>query len=266
MPTRRLFVPSLTPGRVVVDADEAHHARNVLRLEVGATVELFDATGQAASARVTSVEPQFACEVTEVRRASPRVQVHVASAVPKGDRADWMVEKLSELGVTSWTPLRTARSVVHPSGTGKLDRWKRIAVESAKQSRRAGVMEVRELADSGNLVFGQAFVLSTREGSKALGAMIEAEDREGEAPAEPMRMRESEASVVAHPHGSAGASPSHQITLLIGPEGGWTDEELSSFASRGVVEASLTDTILRIETAAVVAAAIVVTRLSEDPS
>jgi 16S rRNA (uracil1498-N3)-methyltransferase len=237
VPIRRLFIASLSPGRVVLDSDESHHARNVLRLQPGDTVELFDRAGRVAAAHVSELMPELTCEVTEVRAAQTGLLVHVASAVPKGDRADWMVEKLSELGVASWTPLRTARSVVHPEGKSKLERWNRIAIESAKQSRRAGLMEIRELCAVERLRFDRAAVLSTRDGAVPIA-----------------RFR-------SHVDGTDA-----RLTLLIGPEGGWTDEELDALAARGVREASLTDTVLRIETAAVVSAAVVLCTSAESPS
>jgi 16S rRNA (uracil1498-N3)-methyltransferase len=150
--------------------------------------------------------------------------ITLASAVPKNERADWLVEKLSELGVARWVPLKTARSVVHPAGTSKYDRWRRIAIESAKQSRRAGVMEIGELVPVDSLGFESAtpFLLSTREGSRPLASSL----------------------------------PKGPILLLIGPEGGWTEAELSGLVARGAIEASLTPTVLRLETAAVVAAGV----------
>src|SRR5687767_15989799 len=91
--------------------------------------------GRTASVRVGSVD-----------EAGPRgLDWTIAAAVPKGDRADWMVEKLSELGVEEFIPLASARSVVLPEGRNKRERWVRIATEAAKQSRRGGVMRVGEL-------------------------------------------------------------------------------------------------------------------------
>jgi 16S rRNA (uracil1498-N3)-methyltransferase len=139
-----------------------------------------------------------------------------------------MVEKLSELGAEAWVPLRTARSVVHPEGANKLDRWKRIAMESAKQCRRAGVMKVGELVGVKELVEGlrgrAAWYLST--GGKAVPI-----------------------SKVA-----GGVS---EVLMLIGPEGGWTEGEEDLFEANGLTGVKLTGTILRVETAAVAAGAVV---------
>ena len=164
-------------------------------------------------------------DVESVERRAAGRSITVASAVPKGDRADWMIEKLSELGVAAFIPLRTARSVVHPEGAGKLDRWNRIAVEAAKQSRRNGVMRIEPLASLTSLLPkiepGEGIFFST-----------------GDAPI---------VGTITAPKAS---------TLLIGPEGGWTADEEAAMRSRGLTPASPVPTILRIETAAVLSAGV----------
>jgi 16S rRNA (uracil1498-N3)-methyltransferase len=164
--------------------------------------------------------------------------VIIASAVPKGDRADWMIEKLSELGVSRFIPLATARSVVHPKGAGKLDRWRRIATESAKQSRRAGVLQIEPLT-----------ALDRFTESLESPAVFLSTD-----PKAPPIL--SCSSFILHPS---------SLCLLIGPEGGWTDDEMAAFARRNLTAAKLTETILRVETAAVVAAAIVMLAGKSNP-
>ncbi len=223
---RRAFVQTLHLGSVSLDANEAHHVRDVLRLANGEPIELFDAQGRRAIAMLDRVEREHVTALVDRIDDHGSVRsVTVASAVPKNERADWLVEKLSEIGVTRWVPLKTARSVVHPAGTSKFDRWKRIAVESAKQSRRVGVMEIGELVPIETLEMQNTtpILLSTRDGCVPLATSI----------------------------------PAGALTLLIGPEGGWTDAELDALKARGAIEASLTPTILRLETAAVVAAGVI---------
>lgn len=221
----------LTEGRVELDPPQAHHLRDVLRLGPGDAVEAFDDAGRVAPATIET------CDATRVILQVGRVTVSghscaivVASAVPKGERADWMIEKLSELGVSRYVPLKTARSVVHPSGAGKLDRWRRIATESARQSRRAGVMQIDELTalEEALQQLHNGLLLSTEPGAMSiLDASRQALDRT-----------------------AAG------VSLFIGPEGGWTSDELARCRSAGLTGVRLTETILRIETAAVAAAAV----------
>ncbi len=223
---RRAFVQALHLGSVSLDANEAHHVRDVLRLASGEPIELFDAAGRRGSAMLDRVDRDHVTAIVDrIDEHHLVCSITVASAVPKNERADWLVEKLSELGVARWVPLKTARSVVHPAGTSKSDRWKRIAVESAKQSRRAGLMAIADLSPVESLSIDgtQTFLLSTREAVPSLASSIK-----------------------------PGA-----VQLLIGPEGGWTDAEIELLLSRGAIEVSLTATILRLETAAVVAAGLV---------
>jgi 16S rRNA (uracil1498-N3)-methyltransferase len=225
--SRRVHVPDLYPGRLTLPAAEAQHVRDVLRVVVGDALELFDANGGTAVGTVVAVSSTaVTVDVSAVVQAarSP-VALTVAAAVPKGERADWMVEKLSELGVVRFVPLATARAVVLPAGRNKAQRWERIAVESAKQCRRPGVMAIDPVTPLAEVVRrGTAgWVLST--GPDAVPA------RRRAVPAE--------------------------LTVLVGPEGGWTPEELAACAAAGWAAVSLASTVLRVETAAVAAAAVV---------
>jgi 16S rRNA (uracil1498-N3)-methyltransferase len=245
---------ALHAGPVELDRDEAHHARDVLRLGVGDAVELFDDAGAVGRAVIERCDA--GAVVVRVDRVEPRPAagaLTIASAVPKGDRAEWMVEKLSELGVDRFVPLAAARSVVLPAGKNKRDRWQRIATEAAKQSRRAGVMRIEVLTEVVSLltpspgspeVTAQRLVRGWGEGSVCY---LDTDPRAQ--------------SLIDHLQSQISDLRS-QITLLIGPEGGWTDEETAVMRDRGLTGVKLTATILRVETAAVAAAAIVATWLA----
>jgi 16S rRNA (uracil1498-N3)-methyltransferase len=210
-------------ARVRVPAEVAHHMRGVLRVEEGEVVEVFDGRGGRARGKWAGVAEVVIEEWLPDGMSGRRVVV--ASAVPKGDRADWMVEKLTEVGVAVWVPLRTARSVVHPEGAGKTGRWDRIAKEAARQCGRASDLEIRPLTEVGKLEVAGGLVLSTREGCEALSAAV---------------------------NGGSG-----EVLLLVGPEGGWAEDEEWQLMERGARAVRLTPTILRVETAAVLAAGIV---------
>jgi 16S rRNA (uracil1498-N3)-methyltransferase len=230
---RRIHVKTaLRSGLLTLDATQAHHLRDVLRLDTGATVEVFDDTGNTAAATVETCDPHHVVlRVGDIIAAAIGHEIVVAAAVPKGDRADWMIEKLSELGVSRFIPLITQRSVVQPKGQNKLDRWQRIATESAKQSRRAGVMEI------GEIMTLERVVEVKDEGRKA--AMIYL-------------------SPSGIPISSSSSFLLHRSSfLLVGPEGGFTEDELALMDRRGLTGVKLTGTILRVETAAFAAAAVV---------
>jgi 16S rRNA (uracil1498-N3)-methyltransferase len=224
---RRFHTPRLVVGLNSLDARQGKHARDVLRLEEGTSVELFDDEGRTASGLLVFEKGKAAVRVENVQagESARAVVITVAAAIPKGERADWMVEKLSELGVSRFVPLAAERSVVVPEGTHKIERWQRIATESAKQSRRHGVMQIESITRLDDIVADSpAICLSTQNPAAPLPEVI-------------AELRDS-------------------IVLLIGPEGGWTNAELALCESAGVKFAKLTESILRTETAAVAAAAI----------
>ena len=226
---RRIHVPAVRVGEIVLDPAEAHHIRDVLRVTSGAEVELFDDGGAVARGVITTTGDTVVVRVETIDSlASNQLKLTVAAAVPKGDRADWMVEKLSELGVDEFVPLASERSVVLPRGTSKHERWQRIAMEAAKQSRRRGVMRIgtlTELLPAIECADSNGWFFSTAAGANSIA--------------------------------SASSSIREKLHLFIGPEGGWTPGEIALFDSKNLTPVALTATILRVETAAIAAAAIV---------
>jgi 16S rRNA (uracil1498-N3)-methyltransferase len=236
---RRLLVPTLAPGPNPLPSDQAHHARDVLRLAVGDAVELFTPAGQVAQATLTQVTPETViAEVRQIGTAAAAFQLTIASAIPKAARADWMIEKLSELGVARFVPLATDRSVVHPEGRNKIERWQRLAAESAKQCHRPGVMQIDPLIPL----------------SSFLGRAPKASGSSPEAPSPAWGYLSTATPCLPLP---SILHPPSSLTLLVGPEGGWSDGERAAFAERHLTPVTLGTTILRVETAAIAAAAIV---------
>lgn len=240
---RRLHIVDLRPGVLSLDAVQTRHARQVLRLVDGDEVELFDDGGRTAAAVIIGgSETDLSLRVESVREPGERgFTWRVAAAVPKGDRADWMVEKLSELGCSRFMPLIAERSVVTPKGTGKHDRWVRLATESAKQCRRPGVMQIDEpvaldRAISDLAVAGEpAWFFDT--GPTAIPAR----------------------ELLLNPQ------PPRDLTLFVGPEGGWSPGEVDRMLDARLTAVALTTTILRVETAAVAAGALVASMWAARP-
>ena len=237
---RRIHVPTLHPGEILLDESQAHHLRDVLRLKIGSSVELFDDAGALAEAIVVRTDASgVSVRVEEIRKAQASSALIIASAIPKGDRADWMVEKLSELGVTRFIPLKTERSVVHPTGPSKRERWIRIATEAAKQSKRAGVMQIDELTDVGKLLTPSPCIQGEGGGEGSPHSIqnpqSKIENRMHPLPTPLPEYRERE-GVAWYLSTRADAKPASELagsckrlTLFIGPEGGWTDEEIATF-------------------------------------
>lgn len=228
----RFYCPGLAgDGPIVLDDDEARHLARVRRVPVGAEVELFDGQGRAARAEVVALgRDQATLRLVEhlAPAPNPPARVTLASAIPKGERFDWLIEKATELGVERVVPLLTERSTVDPRAA-KLDRLRRVVVEAAKQSRRNTLMAL------------DAPQPWDRWAADALRAGFEHR-------------------WLAHPGGPAtwrdqALGPEIRVALAIGPEGGFTDREVDLARVAGWELAGLTATVLRVETAALVAAA-----------
>jgi len=227
---RRVHVEAVTHGEIAISEQETHHLRDVLRLREGAMVQVFDDTGRVAEATLHFRGQMAIARVQSLAEAPhSKCQIVVASAMPKGNRADWMIEKLSELGVHIFIPMINERSVVLAEGKNKLERWRRIATEAAKQSHRSGVMRIESVQPLATVMqsaatHGTCWQLST--------------------------------DAVATPIINLPQPPEGCLTVFIGPEGGWSEEETAHFQKAEIPAVSLGKTILRIETAAVAAAAI----------
>src|SRR5438132_8018825 len=139
----------LAAGRIVLEGPEARHLASVRRLRPGDPVCLFNGDGQEYSAIVTTCARK-SVELNVLGQASPKRElpfpIEVAAPLPKGDRAQVLLEKLTELGVASYVPLRTARSVVHPGET-RLEKMQRHVIEASKQCGRNVLMQLAPLTD-----------------------------------------------------------------------------------------------------------------------
>ena len=220
----RFFCPHMVEDVATLAGDEARHATRVLRLRPGDAVELFDGCGMVATGTLDHVGRDEVSVRLGARRSEPRAawQLTVASAVPKGGRLQDMVSQLVQVGVDRWVPLATQRASVHPR-EAKLDRLGRVVVEACRQSRRSWLMEIAAMHTLAEVLAESA-----------------------------------ELRVIAMPGDHQVPVPSADLRsaiVLIGPEGGWTDAEVDQVREAGWRPWSLGPHIMRIETAAVVAAA-----------
>ncbi len=223
--------PILGDSAVLV-GPEAHHLVHVMRAKPGTQVTLFDGTGFEFVARVERIGRSEVPLTVLSRQAVDRelpYRLTLAVSLPKGDRQKWLVEKVVELGVTRLVPLKTNRSVAQPVEHART-RLRRSVIEASKQCGRNRLMEIAEPAGWAD------FVAATRE--------------------IPLRL-------LAHPGGGsgvpadvpspmgAGATALAPVCLAIGPEGGFTDEEVAAATEAGWRRVDLGRRILRVETAAV---------------
>jgi len=216
----RFFIDcALAPGLVAIQGPEAHHLATVCRLRAGDTLTLFNGQGAEYPARVREVgKRSVTVEILGVERPQRECgfRLEVASPLPKGDRAPFLLEKLTELGVTAFTPLQTRFSVVHPR-EAKLDKLQRHVIEASKQCGRNVLLRVGELTSWTDFCNRQ------------------------DLPA---------AKILAHPVATDTRAGGGDVVLAVGPEGGIAEEEVRLGRETGWQVVSLGPRILRMETAA----------------
>ena len=224
-------------GKLRLAAEEARHLSRVCRLGVGDVVEVFDGKGHATKAEIVMVGHGLV-ELTPIGPplvvGSPPFRLTLASAVPKGDRFDWLVEKATELGVERLIPLVTERSVVEP-GDAKLERLRRGIVEASKQCGRNQLMILETPVrwdEWAGLQSDSIRFLADPTGMPASGW-----------PAIPL--------------GSF-------VILAVGPEGGFTQQEKTKARETGWHAIGLGPTILRTETGGLAGCAALFAHASED--
>jgi 16S rRNA (uracil1498-N3)-methyltransferase len=222
----------LAPGSVTIEGPEAHHLATVCRFRPGDAVCLFNGDGHEYPAEVLE-RSRRAVTLRVLAVESPRREVgfrlEIAAPLPRGDRGQFLLEKLTELGVTAFTPLQTARTLVHPRET-KLDKLQRHVIEASKQCGRNVLLQVGPLTAWADFC------------------------RRDDLPAQ---------RVLAHPSGSdAMPKPGHDVVFAVGPEGGFTEEEVGEAKAAGWQVVDLGPRILRVETAAIALASLTAIRLA----
>ncbi len=247
MTRRRWIADEVTGDSAALVGEHAAHLARVLRAEVGQEFEI--ATGEEVRrGTITTISDdrvEFALDTKQYhgRRPKPKPfdapKITLALAIFKFDRMEWAIEKCTEIGVARIVPVISRRTDARLAAAAvkRQERWRRIARQAAEQSRQsappevAAPVKVKCLADDGMLSADALRVvlaesLAGAEEDTRLGEILQSRSTEGE------------------------------VALAVGPEGGWTDAELAWFYETGWVAASLGDTILRAETAAIVATAL----------
>ena len=236
MTRRRWIADEVSGTRAVLVGDHANHLSRVLRARVG---QEFDVTtgdqvrrGRISAIAQDRVEFELGAEVP----ARFAVQVTIALSIFKFDRMEWAIEKCTELGATRIVPVIARRTETHlgAAAAKRVDRWRRIALQCAEQSRRISPPEISDplkLKDALALPGSLRIALSESETGVMLKDVLQSQPVEG------------------------------TVILALGPEGGWTEEELKLFGEAGWMSASLGNTILRAETAAIASLAVVLSEL-----
>lgn len=230
------FVDQLPAGDVVVlDGAEGRHAARVRRIGAGETVLVGDGRGALAECVVDGAGPDSLTLRVTARRSVPEPdpRIVVVQALPKGERAELAVELLTEVGVDEIVPWASARAVVQWTGERGVKaraKWQRAAAEAAKQSRRAWVPQVAELARTADLTARAATMLVLHE-------------------------------IASEPLSQVELPGAGDIVLVVGPEGGVSDDELAALTAAGARAVRLGDPVLRTSTAGAAAVAALSVRL-----
>jgi 16S rRNA (uracil1498-N3)-methyltransferase len=233
MTRRRWIADEVSANSAALTGDHADHLIRVLRARVGQEFDIATGTTIRRGRIVKVADRRVEFELGEEVSATAARDVTLLLAIFKFDRMEWAIEKCTELGVRRVVPVIAGRTDAHLAAASakRVERWRRIALQAAEQSRQATPPEVAaplKLQEAANLAGGLRVVLSESEQQTALRDVLAA-------------------------HSGAG-----EILLAVGPEGGWTADELQLFNRAGWVPASLGPTILRAETAAIAAMAITV--------
>ncbi|WP_263384062.1 RsmE family RNA methyltransferase [Granulicella arctica] len=233
---RRFIADTWTPTTATLTGDQAHHLAHVLRAEIGQIYDVV-AGGFLHRSEITAVsDAEVRFTLHEELEADSALPLHLLIAIFKFDHLEWAIEKATELGVARITPILARRTEKHlaQAATKRVERWRRIALEASKQSRRTDIPEIADPTTLKQALEHEPattrILLSETEQSQTLTAALKA---------------------------AVPAAVGPDYALAIGPEGGWTPEEMSLFTHHQWQPVTLGPRILRAETAAI--AAIVIT-------
>ncbi|MGE0758250.1 MAG: 16S rRNA (uracil(1498)-N(3))-methyltransferase [Pirellulaceae bacterium] len=245
--TERYFTDMPLQGDTVqLVGAEAQHLVKVMRASAGDEIVLFDGTGIECTARIAEIRrqevrlDQLVCRPVDRELPFP---LELGVALPKGDRQRWLVEKLTELGVTVLVPLITTRSVVRPD-EGSLLRLRRTVIEASKQCGRNRLLQIALPQRWSDYVAGAGRGVVRWLAHPGAGALRQPSERLAPGPAAPGERR-----------GSLPAGGPVPVSIAVGPEGGFTADEVVAAVEAGWTCVSLGPRILRVETAAVALAA-----------
>lgn len=217
----------LRPGRVELPDASAHYISRVLRMQAGDALQLFDGSGLEFAGVIAAVgKKSLTVELESSQPGQPDspLRVHLGQVLSRGERMDWAIQKATELGVTAITPLFSDRCEVRLNderSQKRLEHWQQVAISACEQCGRSSVPVIHPPV--------------------ALGQWLEAV--------------EADLKLVLHPEAATLAShqPPARLALLIGPEGGLSDGEVSAAQAAGFHAACFGPRVLRTETAPVVA-------------
>jgi len=248
----KFFVPAagiLADKIIIEDREQTHHIKNVLKLKVGEKVAVFDDSGNEYNCVIRELKNKIYLNIEKKIPAdnSPeKVKLTIACAIPKKAKIDDIIDKLVQLGVSRIIPLMTERVVVKldkPKEALRYERWKKIALSAAKQCKRNSLVVIEPVKDFKDLI-KQSREFDLKLIPHLLGdrqSLKEVLDKAGDG------------SIA---NGSKNRTVP-EILVLIGPEGDFSEREVSLAIAAGFIPVTLGDLVLRVDTAAIAAASFI---------
>jgi 16S rRNA (uracil1498-N3)-methyltransferase len=221
-----------------ISGEQAHYLVNVRRFKTDDKIMIFDGLGNSYKAQVTSINKnEILGKIIYSSYKIPKFKIHLYTAIPKGDRFEWMIEKCAEIGVFEITPISTKRSMTTSFSKNKSERYKKISISASSQCIRSDIMKINEPLD---------FKRACKDAivNKTLINILPWESENH------ILLRELFKS---SSYGGA--------NIFIGPEGGFENGEIEFARSLGIHTITLGENILRVETAAIVVSALVLNRV-----
>ena len=249
MTRRRWIADEVHGNKAALTGEHAFHLSRVLRAQVGQEFDIATGSDVRLGKIVAISDERVEFVLGEELLGKPSAQLTLILSIFKFDRMEWAIEKCTEIGVTRIIPLVARRTDSHlaAAASKRSERWERIARQASEQARRSSPPEISPPIKFKDL--SQASALANNVNNPAATRVVLAESERDQ----PLR--------------EAISATASEVTLAIGPEGGWTDDELLWFRESGWAAASLGGTILRAETAAIVASALALDALrhTEEP-
>ena len=239
------YVPpsQINADTATITGSEQHHLRNVLRITPGEIIRIIDGQGNVYTAEILDTPTNRSSSQVQIRthefHATPALTLTLFQGLPKNDKMELILQKTTELGITQIVPLNSERSLQKPSQS-RYERWHRVVISATKQCKRAWLPE---------LCNTQQFEVSLAQLEKFSLCLLLSPHTEQAATSSSTEVQHIKTVLRATAHTTA-------IALFVGPEGGFSDQEIAAAIRSGCIPVTLGTNILRTETAAIAAVAV----------